>query len=302
MNLLRLFTALLALTSTNLFGQELLTDSSFLAGFGAKTISLKELKIKRNPTWTLMAGTGTREQVVYTEEQEKAFRLYADSIEGIRADLYTYDKEICDSRCRIAKFECLKRSLQGKGEGSTCDSVREICMEGCAEIKQIRDNMLDDSLENIWNLHEFKYRYDILHTFSPKKKSIPIRSHADTLTLFRALGFAPQCSPEGFSWFIITKYRKKIIPVDTQEKLLSLLGPIDSYAKAYLILCAEGYTTPHTFPQDTVCLSARQKGDSYFFILRLRQPECPEDEITLLFRVDPSGKTEMMDLRLNFRG
>ena len=302
MNLLRLIFALMALTSSNVFGQELLSDSSFLASFETKTISLKNLKIKRNPTWMLVAGTGTKEQISYTEEEDKDFRLYADSIEGQKADLYTYDKEICDSRCRIAKFECLKRSLLGKGESSSCDSISELCLERCAEIKQVRDDMLDDSLENIWNNHEFMYRYAIDYTFSPRRKGVPIHTHADMLLLCHAQGFAPKCSPEGFGWFILTKHRKKVTPIDTQEKLLALLGSIDSYPKAYLMLCAAGYTAPYNNPQGITLLSARQKGDCFFIILRLRLPDCLEDEFTLLFKIYPSGKTEMMDVRLNFKG
>ena len=107
--------------------------------------------------------------------------------------------------------------------------------------------MLDDSLEIIWNNHEFRYSYNIQSSFSNSKKGIPFRNHADSLILCYAKGFAPYCSPSGFSWFLLTKHRKKITTIDSKEKLLALLGNIDSYPKAYLMLCAAGYTTPYTY-------------------------------------------------------
>lgn len=301
MKLTRLLVAIFVLSTSNLFGQNLLSDSTFLAFFEAKTISLKELKIKRNPTWMLVAGVATKEQIAYTEEEDMAFRLYADSIEGQKADLYTYDKEICDSRCKITKFECLKRTLNGKGDADACDSIFELCEDRCTEIKESRDKMLDDSLEIIWNNHEFRYSYNIQSSFSNSKKGIPFRNHADSLILCYAKGFAPYCSPSGFSWFLLTKHRKKITTIDSKEKLLALLGNIDSYPKAYLMLCAAGYTTPYTYPQANVQLMAKQAGEVFYFIVRQRLPECLEDEYTYLVRINSNGKATLVEQKLNFK-
>ena len=289
--------ALLCLGVAPVFGQELLSDSTFLSGFEAKSISLKELKIKRNPTWMLVAGTTVKDTIAYTEEEDQAFRLYADSIEGQRADLYAYDKEICVSRCNIEKFECLKRTLEGKGDAGVCDSIYEQCIERCAEIKQICDSKLDDSLENIWNLHEYSYRYLLKFAFSPRKKGIPLSSHADSLTLCLAKGFAPSYASADFSWFIVTKRKKVITAVDTHEKLLALLGSIDSYAKAYLVLCAAGYTAPYTFPQETFRLWTKQSDDGFYFMVPLQLPDSSNDSLTGLVLVAQDGTVTLVEKR-----
>jgi len=301
MKFTRLLVALFALTSSNLCGQELLSDSTFLAFFQAKTISLKEIKVKHNPTWMLVAGTCNKEAIEYSEDESRDFRLYADSVEGQKADFYTYDKEICDSRCKIAKFECLKRTLMGKGDAEVCDSLNEICLERCSEIKETRDNMLDDSLENVWNLHDFRYNYSIHNTFSKKKKGIPLRNHADSLKLCLAESFSTECMPQGYGWLIITKHRRKITTVDTNEKLLDFFGPIDSYPKAYLMLCAAGYTMPYSYPQETIQLVAKQTEGVFYFILRHRLPDCPEEEHALLVSVNSHGQTTLIEERLNFK-
>lgn len=301
MKFIHLLIAFLALTCSNLFGQKILTDSTFLAFFEAKTISLKELKIKQKPTWTLVAGVVTKDQNSYTEEQDMAFRLYADSIEGQRADLYNYDKEICDSRCKIAKYECLKNALGGNGDSDACNLANEICMAQCNEIKDTQDKMLDDSLEMIWNSHEYTYSYKIHGSFSNSKKGIQLRNHADSLRLCCAKGFAPSCSTPGFGWFMITKNRKSITTIDSHEKLVALLGNIDSYAKAYLMLCAAGYSAPDTYPQATVQLMAKEAGGVFYFIVRHRLPECPEEEYTYLVRINSNGKATLVDKKLNFK-
>jgi len=292
-----LLIALGTFISPNLFGQELLSDSTFLAGFEAKAISLKELKIKHNPAWMLIAGRTTKDTLTYTEQQNQTFRLFADSIEGLRADLYTYDKEICDSRCRIAKFECLKRNLQGKGDKSICDSISDICLEKCAEVKQVRDAMLDDSLERIWDTHEYQYNFHLQYAFTPSKKGISIHTHSDSLALCLAKGFATTFAPKNFRWLLTTKKRKNISIIDTNEKLLALLGPINNYPKAYLVLCAAGYTAPYTYPQDTFRLWAKQTDNGFYFMVPLQLPETSLDEFTGLVQVTKDGLVRLLEKR-----